>query len=245
MAGDLLPYFKFYPAETIADERFSGWTLAERGAWLSLLLHAWVNGSIPGDLPSLARILHVDATAMRSHWDAIGDRFTTLDHLPEGRLSSPRLEQERNEAIAKVEAGKKGAKSRWGKGKGKHATAMRPQCDRNADPMPPAQPRSAQRSAAQSQPAMSGPAGEEREFLVFREALAERLGVSGPIAIGKDPEAVVEFFQSQRELVGDDALLTECVDLAAKSTTGPPAHLSWFVGWLKKLPMPKQAAAMQ
>jgi uncharacterized protein YdaU (DUF1376 family) len=149
MAGDLLPYFKLYPAETIADERFSGWTITERGAWLTLLLHAWVNGSIPSDEASLARILHVDATAMRSLWVAIGDRFAALDHLPDGRLSSPRLEQERDEARAKVAAGKKGAKSRWGKGKQGNATAVRPQCDRNADPMPTEQSNAEQSNATQ------------------------------------------------------------------------------------------------
>jgi uncharacterized protein YdaU (DUF1376 family) len=246
MAGDLLPYFKVYPAETLADERFSGWTVAERGAWFSLILHAWVNGSIPADEVSLARILHVDATAMRSLWQGIADRFIPHPDLPEGRLTSRRLEEEREDAIARAEAGKKGAKSRWAKGNRRDATAMRPQCDRNAVPsvvlMPTAQPSPAQRSPAQptgSASAESGLAGEERRLLVFREALGQRLGLPGPIAVGKDPDEVVEFFQSQREAVGDEPLLTECCDLAAKSSTGPPAHLSWFVGWLKKLPVPK------
>jgi hypothetical protein len=92
----------------------------------------------------------------------------------------------------------------------------------------------------------AGPAGGERRLLVFREALAERLSLPAPLDLGgDDPSAVVAFFQQQRESVGDEALLTECVDLARKSTTGTPGSLAWFVGWLKKLPMPKQAAAVQ
>ena len=125
-----LPYFKFYPAETLADERFSVWTHEQRGVWLTLVLHAWVNGSIPASEVALARILHVDATAFRSLWDAIGDRFEHLNNLPPDRLSSPRLEREREEVLERSEAGKKGAKHRWSKGKNKDATAMRPQCDR-------------------------------------------------------------------------------------------------------------------
>lgn len=245
MAGDLLPYFKMFPAETLADERFSGWTVAERGAWLTLLLHAWVNGSIPADVDAIARILHVDATAMRSHWQGIADRFIPHPDLP-GRLTSRRLEEEREEAIARAEAGKKGANSRWSKKNSKNATAMRPQCDRNAVPsvvlMPTAQPSPEQLNPAQPTGSALGLAGEERRLLVFRETLGERLGLPGPIAIGKDPDAVVAFFQSQREAVGDEPLLTECCDLAAKSSTGPPAHLSWFVGWLKNLAMPKAQA---
>jgi hypothetical protein len=88
------------------------------------------------------------------------------------------------------------------------------------------------------------PAGGERRLLVFREALAERLSLPAPLDIGgDDPAAVVAFFQRQRESVGDEALLTECVDLSKKSTTGTPSTLSWFVGWLKKLPMPKAVNA--
>jgi hypothetical protein len=89
------------------------------------------------------------------------------------------------------------------------------------------------------------PAGGERRLLVFREALAARLSLPAPLDIGKDADEVVRFFQRQREAVGDDALLNDCVEAAKLSQTGPPAHLSWFVGWLKKLPVPKQAAAMQ
>lgn len=91
------------------------------------------------------------------------------------------------------------------------------------------------------------PAGEERRLLVFRETLSEKLGLPETMAIGKDPDAVVAFFQSQREAVGDESLLTECVDLAAKSKTGTPSTLAWFVGWLKRLPVPEKAvnASMQ
>jgi uncharacterized protein YdaU (DUF1376 family) len=247
MAGDLLPYFKIFPAETLADERFSGWDVAERGAWFTLILHAWVNGSIPSDEAALSRILHVDATAMRSLWQGIADRFIPHPDLPEGRLTSRRLEEEREDAIARAEAGKKGATSRWNKKNRAHATAMRPQCDRNAVPsgvlMPTAQPSPAQHNPAQPTVERIGLAGEERRLLVFRQTLGERLGLSGPVSIGKDPDAVVEFFLSQREAVGDESLLTECVDLAAKSTTGVPTTLAWFVGWLKKLPVPKAVTA--
>jgi hypothetical protein len=86
------------------------------------------------------------------------------------------------------------------------------------------------------------PAGGERRLLVFREALAARLSLPAPLDIGKDADEVVRFFQRQREAVGDDALLNDCVEAAKLSQTGPPAHLSWFVGWLKKLPVPKAQA---
>lgn len=184
MAGDLLPYFKFYPAETIADERFAGWTLEERGAWLTLLLHAWVNGSIPSDEDSLSRLLHIDATAMRSLWRAIGDRFGATKNMPKNRVSSLRLELERSEAIARARAGKTGAKHRWKKEKSSHATALRPHCDRNAEPMPPEQSRAEQSRTEQKppKPPASGGPGETALAPVepHRPRRAARLGPGHP-----------------------------------------------------------------
>lgn len=157
MAGDLLPYFKVFPAETLADERFSGWTMEERGVWFTLLLHAWVNGSIPADPTAIARVIRMEESPFRETWKALRDRF--ISH-PEkaGRLTSRRLEIEREEAVARSKAGRVGAKSRWAKDS-EDATAERPQSDRNAEPMRHAMPFSAaQRSAEQRDPEPEKPA---------------------------------------------------------------------------------------
>jgi uncharacterized protein YdaU (DUF1376 family) len=246
MAGFELPWFKVYAAEVLSDENVIGWSMEERGAWFTLLCHQWREGSIPADLDRIASLLRMDADAMRPQcdriWRRIADRFVPHPDLP-GRLVSPRMEMEREEALEqaakKSESAKKAATSRWSKGNRPHATAMRPHSDRNAPAMRPhaiqIQPSP---EPEQSQPAI-GLAGEERRLLVFRETLGERLKLPEPVGIGKDPDSVIAFFQTQREAVGDDALLTECCDLAAKSTTGVPTTLAWFVGWLKKLPVPK------
>jgi hypothetical protein len=122
-----LPWFKVYAAETLSDENFQGWDCTERGAWFTLICVAWREGSIPADQQSLAKLLHVDSSAMRSLWSAIGSRFVEHpDH--HGRLTSPRLEKERETAAAlhakKVGAGKNGARSRWDTGKRRHSRAM-------------------------------------------------------------------------------------------------------------------------
>lgn len=126
MANDL-PWFKVYAAETLSDENFQGWDVMERGAWFTLLLVCWREGSIPGDQQSLAKLLHLDSSAMRAVWSAIGSRFVGHpDH--HGRLTSPRLEKEREAArtlhAAKSGAGKKGARSRWDKIKKRHSRAI-------------------------------------------------------------------------------------------------------------------------
>jgi hypothetical protein len=117
MAGIELPWMKMYPAETLSDSNFQGWDISERGAWFTLVLVAWREGSIPSDQSAIARLLHVDGGAMRGIWSAIGSRFVEHPDYP-GRLTSPRLEEEREEAIAlhaqKSKSGKAGAISRWG-----------------------------------------------------------------------------------------------------------------------------------
>lgn len=237
-----LPWFKVYAAETLSDERFQGWTMDERGAWFTLILIAWREGSIPGDQTSLAKLCHVDANAMRSLWSAIGDRFIPHPDFP-GRLTSPRLEVEREGAEKlrekKSEAGKKGATSRWETEKKRHSKRMRVPCDSPATAMAndSDQDRSDQDRASQPGKTNGGLAGDEW-LAGFRQKLAQRLSLDA-IDIGKDRKNVLAFFQAQLAAVGEDQLLAECCDLAPKSTTGTPSSLAWFVNFLRRLPSPE------
>jgi hypothetical protein len=135
---EAIPWFKVYPAETLSDELFSGWSIDERGAWFTLILVNWREGSIPSDQATLARLLHVDGGTMRSLWSAIGSRFVRHPDLPE-RLTSPRVEREREAAQRlmdqKVEAGRKGATSRWAKEKVRNGSRMGLPCEANATAM--------------------------------------------------------------------------------------------------------------
>lgn len=237
-----LPWFKVYAAETLSDERFQGWTVDERGAWFTLLLTAWREGSIPGDMASLARLLHVDASAMRSLWSAIGDRFIPHPDVP-GRLTSPRLEMEREDAEKlrekKSEAGKKGATSRWETEKKRHSKRMRVPCANGAAPMANDSDKPSQAQISTEPASQEGRVGET-DLAVFRSSLGERLGLGRMVEIGNHPQAI-PVFRKQLAAVGDEQLLVECCDLAAKSTSGVPSTLSWFVGWLSRLPVPQEA----
>jgi len=123
----VLPWFKIYAAEILSDENFQGWDVTERGSWFTLLCVAWREGSIPADQQSLARLLHIDSSAMRHVWSAIGSRFVEHPDHP-GRLTSPRLEMEREAAEVlhkkKSGAGKLGATSRWHNTKKRRGRAM-------------------------------------------------------------------------------------------------------------------------
>lgn len=126
--GFRLPYFPLYAAETLADGRFQGWTLEERGAWITLLCCNWNDGDLPAAQTTLARLLGVGPGDMARIWSAIGDRFSEAPGAP-GRVVSPRLEGERDKALSlgriRAEAGEKGAKARWNTGKKPHGKRMR------------------------------------------------------------------------------------------------------------------------
>lgn len=77
----------------------------------------------------------------------------------------------------------------------------------------------------------------------FRTELGRKLNLPDPIAIGRDPEAVCDFFDVQFAAVGEATVMADCLACASKSTSGTPVSLAWFVNWLKTLPLKKPGAA--
>ena len=99
----MLPYFRLYAAELLADENTAAFNVAELGAWLRLVCSCWVNGSIPDDPKRLAGLMHTSEEAGAELWLSISDRFAPHP-TQEGRLVSRRLERERTEATEAREA---------------------------------------------------------------------------------------------------------------------------------------------
>ena len=83
MARKEYPWFPVYAADLLADGRVQGWTLEERGAWLTLLCFNWNDGSIPAANSSIARLLHIDTTEAGRIMSAIGDRFVPVPGAPD------------------------------------------------------------------------------------------------------------------------------------------------------------------
>lgn len=252
--GYSMPYFPIYAAETLADGRFQSWSCEERGAWLTLLCLCWNDGDIPSSQTILGRLLHLDAVAMASAWSAIGDRFIEVPGKP-GRLMSPRLEVERQKAEnlsrKRALAGEEGAKGRWNKGNRKNGKRMplpsEPHSDADGNSManrcpppptpPPSPPPTPDRQTD------GGLAGDGQGLGFFRSKLAARLGVP-KVGVGKNAGEVLRFFQAQLASVGEECLLNDCQELAKQSRNGTPSTLSWFVGWLERLPSVAPPAAL-
>ena len=149
------PAFQWYPKDFETDEVAACMTLAERGAYITLLGYCWLEGSIPDDLVRLARLCRCSMREMQHVWPALEPKFPLgLD----GRRRNPRLERERAAQIAFREerstSGRLGNLRRRTGGSataqlplsGGSAMAQRPLSDGSATAEPPAQPL-AQRSA--------------------------------------------------------------------------------------------------
>lgn len=114
MSDDKSPAFPFYPKDYESDENVKMMTLEQEGAFLRLLCHAWLHESIPGDVPSLAKICRVAPSKMARLWPGVKPCFHRDDA---GRLVNRKLEKiregQRRFRQERSESGRKGAARKW------------------------------------------------------------------------------------------------------------------------------------
>lgn len=111
------PAFQFDAAEWLADENISLMTLEEEGAYIRLLACCWREGSISAIPEAVARLTKHCSTTIT---ERVLKQFIPMPGNC-SRMIHERLEKERKKQAAwskkSSEAGKAGAKARWGKEK--------------------------------------------------------------------------------------------------------------------------------
>lgn len=114
---DKRPAFQWYPKDYLTDENVVVMSLAEEGAYRRLIDYCWLHGTLPNDMARLAMLCKCDERYMKDMWSAIEPCFQEQNGNA-NRLVHPRLEKERAKQDEykkqKSEAGKKGARKRWG-----------------------------------------------------------------------------------------------------------------------------------
>lgn len=93
------PAFSLYPKDMLTDEHVSAMTHTEFGIYIRLLLHAWLEGSIPSEPVKLCRILKLNRNMFNRLWVAVAPCFQERD----GRLFQQRLEAEREKQLVRSE----------------------------------------------------------------------------------------------------------------------------------------------
>lgn len=94
MAKEKSPAFQFYPKDFLSDEKQAAMSAQECGVYIRLMCRCWLEGSIPDDLPQVARLGGVTTAQLRKFWPAIRRCFSAHETDP-GRLVHGRLERER------------------------------------------------------------------------------------------------------------------------------------------------------
>lgn len=113
MSAVKAPAFQFYPKDWIADAKVCELSLEEEGAYIRLLSHCWLEGSIPADPERCARII---GKGCSNELATTVQRMFNESATDSSRLVHKRLESERNKQQLRreqaSEAGKKSGEKR-------------------------------------------------------------------------------------------------------------------------------------
>lgn len=115
MRGDRPPAFQFYASDWLADVNVCCMTNEERGVYITLLCHCWIEESLPADPEDLSMLVRMSPTKFSRSWERIlKERFYERG---DGRISHRRLDAERDKRRKFIDemssAGKRGAVARW------------------------------------------------------------------------------------------------------------------------------------
>jgi len=122
-----LPYYQCFASDWMACEDYALMSAAERGLLFSMLNAAWVNGSVPADSVTLARIVQLDEpTESAGLMKCVRKWFTGSAEDP-ARLICIELERQRAESIAHrqklAEGGRRGGNATQAKYRGQAANS--------------------------------------------------------------------------------------------------------------------------
>lgn len=96
-----------------ATDDLAGWTNQQIGAYIILLCHQWINGSIPSAIDVMGRIARETPESMEKIWQTIGCKFTLVENrYRNNKLEETRIEQQ-TKFKKKSRAGEEGAEARW------------------------------------------------------------------------------------------------------------------------------------
>lgn len=122
------PAFQFYPLDFMGDINVKLMPLHVRGAYMMLLCHEWIEGGLPDDDNALSILSELGV-----QWEEHKEKILKCFQKKRGFFVHPRLEFERKKQKEnrdrKKEAGKTGAKVRWGRENQEIAGAIVLPCD--------------------------------------------------------------------------------------------------------------------
>lgn len=93
------PAFQFYPKDWLSDENVVCMTMEERGIYISLMAHCWLEGTIPADPKRVKKLLKLDEKVSLSTLKIVLDCFeetpTNKNRLFQKRLLTEHEKQKK------------------------------------------------------------------------------------------------------------------------------------------------------
>lgn len=129
MAQDT-PAFQFYPKDFLSSQGQASLSLVEAGAYIRLLCHCWIEGSVPDDAEACARLVGATPAQMARMWPKLAARFQPVNGvLRHRRLDLERQKQDSFRELQRLK-GKASARARkqprLPSGSNRKATARQP-----------------------------------------------------------------------------------------------------------------------
>ncbi len=116
------PAFQFYPGDFLSSSKVRRMSMAERGAYITLLATCWLDDGLPTDLKTLATMLHIPVKQFERMWPQV---LAECFYEKNGKFHHPRLDKERKKQTDYAKRQSGNAARGW-------------QSRRNATALPPA-----------------------------------------------------------------------------------------------------------
>ena len=118
---DKAPAFQFYPKDWLTDPDVVCMTMAQKGAYITLICYCWKEDKLPNN-PDYIRKLLGNVPKWKTLWNGIKHKFEIQgDYLVHPRLEKEKLKQEEYR-LKKSIAGKIGMEKRWSESGNNHNT---------------------------------------------------------------------------------------------------------------------------
>ena len=113
---DKAPAFQFYPKDWLTDPDVVCMSMAQKGAYITLICYCWREEKLPNN-PDYIRKLLGNVPKWKTLWNGIKHKFEIQgDYLLHPRLEKEKIKQEEYRNKKSI-AGKKGMEKRWNKPK--------------------------------------------------------------------------------------------------------------------------------
>ena len=115
------PAFQFYPKDWLTDPDVVCMSMAQKGAYITLICYCWKEDKLPNN-PDYIRKLLGNIPKWKTLWNGIKHKFEIRgNYLVHPRLEKERIKQEEHRRKKSI-AGKIGMEKRWGKSDNNHNT---------------------------------------------------------------------------------------------------------------------------